>query len=524
MQTRGKRSGSGSHELQRKLRYTTLGLGCKHHFRTRELHLQCSTRRALVRVDERHCRRRRPNNFILLSASNFNDVKALVARRDHATLAVRLLVLLAVTVVVHVVADIRFVRVDVAFCVIAVTFLARCRGQEWHAVVAEAVHVVVAAFICVAVAIVVCAVAEFRCHGERGFVGIITVLVVLGIAARKRAHPNRLGGVTVSVAVCVFVKGGLDAFVRLAVTVVVFFVAGFTVRHRRRGADCSRAVDQALNLAIGANASSASFAQLLGAAVVILDCVALVHLSVTIVVHAVALFRCTRVNRVVAVVAVAIDLNDVSIEWATLERSGSAAVGVAISVFEEDRLWFHSVVDNAVAVVVLAVARFTGGIATRRANGGQIVDRALNFAVCADARSTGIVQVFDAIVIILEREAFVGLTVAVVVDAIASLFRAWERRFLLVVAVAVLGHVRLALCTAARGGSSSVAVAVFVRVVRSAALRVHFVSLTVTIVVDAIAGFCKCVCHVVCDDRTGTRSVRTSRSSLLGTHAVTGRA
>lgn len=534
MQTRGNRSGTRRQNLQRELGHAHLGLRSQYDFRRQELGLERRTRRALIGIDQRGSGSRRPHNGVLLTTRNLDDVEALVAGRNHATIAVGLLIGLAVTVVVHAVTRVRCIRLDVAFRVVAVAFLALRRGKERHAAVAETIHVIVATFVGIAVAIVVRAIAEFRRVRERGLVGVVAVLVVLGVAAWQRTHHDRLGSVTVGITVHVLVEGGLDFLVHEPVAIVVFFITGFRVGKRTRGTDRARPIGQAFDLAVCTDTRSTGFTQLLGAAVVILGCVALIHLSITIVVHAVALFRCARVDRVIAVVAVAIDLNDVAVERTALDGTRTAAVGIAVCILVEGRLRLQAIVDDAVAIVVLAVTRFTGGIATRRANGRLLVDRTLHLSVRTLTSTAVSTQSLGAVVVVLEGESFIGLPVAIVVDTVTNFHSIGIDSTLRVIAIVcrsrsegrvdVLGILAGATKALGRRTLGTEGILVAVGVEHRAALRIHFVGQTIAVVVDAIARFRQRVRHIVRRDRARTGTVRTRALALLCTHTVAGRA
>lgn len=534
MQTRGNRSSARRQNLQRELGHAHLRLRSQYDFRRRKLGLERRTRRALIGIDQRGSGSRRPHNGVLLTTRNLDDVEALVAGRNHATIAVGLLVGLAVTVVVHAVTRVRCIRLDVAFRVVAVAFLALCSGKVRHAAVAETIHVVVTTFIDVTVAIVVRAIAEFRRVRERGLVGVIAVLVVLGVAAWQRTHHDRLGSVTVGIAVHVLVEGGLDLLVHEPVTIIVFFVTGFRIGKSTRAANRGRAVVQAFDLAVCTDARSTGFTQLLGAAVVVLRCESFVDLRVAVVIHTVALFRCARVDRIIAVVAVAVDLNDVAIERTTLDGARATTEGVLVAILVEGRLRLQTIVDDAVAIVVLAVTRFTGGIATRRANGRLLVDRTLHLAARTHTSAAGIAQSLGAAVVVLEGESFVGLRVAVVVDTVTNFHSIRIDSTLRVIAVVsrgrserrvgVLGILASAAKALGRRTLGTEGVLVVVRVEIHAALRVHFVGQTITVIVDAIARFRQRIRHIVRRDRARTGTVRTRALALLCTHTVAGRA
>lgn len=534
MQTRGNRSSARRQNLQRELGHAHLRLRSQYDFRRRELGLERRTRRALIGIDQRGSGGRRPHNGVLLTTRNLDDVEALVAGRNHATITVGLLVGLTVTVVVHAVTRVRCIRLDVAFRVVAVAFLALCSGKVRHAVVAETIHVVVTTFIDVTVAIVVRAIAEFRRVRERGLVGIIAVLVVLGVAAWQRTHHDRLGSVTVGIAVHVLVEGGLDLLVHEPVAIIVFFVTGFRIGKSTRAANRGRAVVQAFDLAVCTDARSTGFTQLLGAAVVVLRCESFVDLRVAVVIHTVAFFRCARVDRIIAVVAVAVDLNDIAIERTTLDGARATTKGVLVAILVEGRLRLQTIVDDAVAIVVLAVTRFTGGIATRRANGRLLVDRTLHLTTRTHTSAAGIAQSLGVVVVVLEGESFVRLRVAVVVDAVTNFHSIRIDSTLRVIAVVsrgrserrvgVLGILASAAKALGRRTLGTESVLVVVRVEIHAALRIHFVSQTITVVVDAIARFRQRVRHIVRRDRARTGTVRTRALALLCTHAVAGRA
>lgn len=206
MQTRGNRTRIRRQDLKRELGVALFGLRGEHHLGSRELDLQCRTRRALVGIDERCGGRRRPLDRILRITIDFDDIETLVARRHHTTTTVRLLVGVAIAVVVNSVATVSFFWTDLSIGVIAVTRLARRAIEIGHRRVAITVIVVVATFIGAAIAVVIDSVAEFRTAREGSLVAVIAIRLVCDIALRSQTCHDRRIEITILVRIRVLVE------------------------------------------------------------------------------------------------------------------------------------------------------------------------------------------------------------------------------------------------------------------------------------------------------------------------------
>jgi len=394
------------------------------------------------------------------------------------------------------------------------------------------------------VAVVIDLVAPVGCARMNACGAVVAIGLVGNVAFGCRAGLGGRVGIAVGIAIGVGVERGHQAFISLAVAVVIHAVACFgrgiacgrangicTIRRADHGAVCASA-DAAAGAEVGVTFVGLAVAVVVHAVAGFDRCfacgrtdgfgavlrtnhgavcagtnttagtevgVTFVGRAVAVVVHAVADVAHGRMNVGITIVAVHA-VRDIPQRGRTrLNGCVGVAIGVAIDVSVKREL--HVLVGRAVAVVVHAIAGF-GRI---RVNAsvtvvavGLVCDVPLRGRAGLGGRVGVAIRVPVRVGVVRRLHVLVGHSVAVVVFAIANLGLVRVDARIRVIAVRVVGHPAFWLQTGALGNARlrAIAVAIGIDPILGAANSVLLISRAIAIVVLAIAGFGAGVLHL----------------------------